>query len=49
MTRCSMEQRTRKYVKRYGFLSFPRKYRKQLLNTGLNALKTISKKVVSCL
>ena len=33
------ESRTRKYVKGYGFLSFTRKYKKQLLNTGLDALK----------
>ena len=54
MTRSSIEQRTRKYVKRYGFLSFERnlsnKYRNQLLDadtkTGLDALKTATKKVV---
>ena len=54
MTRYSIEQRTRKYVKRYGFLSFERnlsnKYRNQLLDadtkTGLDALKTATKKVV---
>ena len=43
MTRCSIEPRTRKYVKRYGFFSFARnlsnKYGTQLLNTA-------SKKVV---
>ena len=33
----SIEVRTRKYVKRYGFLSFVRKYEKQLLDTGLGA------------
>ena len=42
----SIEPRTRKYVKGYGFLSFARKYKKQLLDTGLDSLKTISKKVV---
>ena len=52
MTGNSIEPRTRKYVKRYGFLSFARnlsnKYGKQLLETatkpGLNALKTAFKK-----
>ena len=38
----STEPRTRKYVKEYGFLSFARKYKKQLFDTGLN----VSKKVV---
>ena len=46
MGRHSIEPGTRKYVKEYGFLSFARKYRKQLLDTGLNALKTASKEVV---
>ena len=32
--------------KGYHFLSFVRKYKKQLLNTGLDYLKTASKKVV---
>ena len=45
----SIEQRTKKYVKIYGFLSFarniPNKYRKQLLNTALDFLKNASKKV----
>ena len=41
-----MEPRTRKYVKGYGFLSFARKYKKQLLGTELDYLKTTSKKVV---
>ena len=39
----SIEPRTRKYVKGYGFLSFVRKYKKQLLDTGLDAVKTASK------
>ena len=51
---CSIEPRTRKYIKGYGFLSFARnlfnKYGKQLLDAafkrGLNGLKTASKKVV---
>ena len=37
---------TREYVKEYGFLSFARKYKKQLLDTGVDAVKTASKKVV---
>ena len=36
----------RQYVKGYGFLSFARKYKKQLLDTGLDAVKTASKNVV---
>ena len=46
MMRYSIEPRTRNYVKRYGFLSFARKYKKQFVNTGLVFLKTASKKVV---
>ena len=50
MTRYSIESRTIKYVKGNGFLSFARnlskKYKKWLLNTGLDPLKTASKKVV---
>ena len=42
----SIEPRTRKYVEGYGFLSFPRKYKKQLLDTGLDSLKIASKKLV---
>ena len=30
----------------YGFLSFPGKYKKQLMDIGLHSLKTASKKVV---
>ena len=41
MTQYSAEPRTRKYVKEYGFLLFARKYKKQLLNTGLNASKNV--------
>ena len=44
MRRYSIKPRTRKYVKGYGFLSFTRKYKKQLLNTGLDFLKSTSKK-----
>ena len=40
MQRYSIEQRTRKYVQGYRFLSFARKYKKQLLHTELDALKT---------
>ena len=40
-----MEPITRKYVKGYAFLSFVRKYKKQLLDIGLDSLKTASKKV----
>ena len=54
MMRYSIEPRTRKYVKEYGFLSRARnlfnKYGKQLLDTvtkkGIDALKSASKKVV---
>ena len=46
MRRYSMEPITRKYVKGYDFLSFVRKYKKQLLDIGLDSLKTASKKVV---
>ena len=46
MPRYSIEPRTRKYVKGHEFLSFARKYEKQLLDTGLDSLKTASKKVV---
>ena len=45
MQQYSIEPRTRKHVKGYGFLSFARKYKKQLLDTGLDAVKTASKKV----
>ena len=46
MRRYSIEPKTRKYVKGYGFLSFAGKYKKQLLDTGPDSLKTPSKKVV---
>ena len=39
MRRYSIEPITWKYVKRYRFLSFSRKYKKQLLDTGLEASK----------
>ena len=46
MQRYSIETRTRKCVKGYGFLSFARKYKKQLLDTGLDPLKTTFKNIV---
>ena len=50
MTRYFIEPRARKYVKGYGFLSvarnFSNKYRKQLLDIELDALKTASKNIV---
>ena len=46
MQRYSLEPRTRKYAKVYGFLSSARKYKKQLLDTKLDAVKTASKKVL---
>ena len=50
MTRCSIEPKTRNFVKGYRFLSFVRnstyKFGKQLLDpatkTGINVLKTAS-------
>ena len=45
MKQYSIEPRTRQYVKGYRFLSFARKYKKQLLDTGLDALKSASKKL----
>ena len=41
MTRYSIEQKARKYVKGYGFLSFARKYKKQILDKGLHASKNV--------
>ena len=37
----STEPRARKYVKWYGFLSFSRKYRKKLLDKGLDPSKKV--------
>ena len=45
MRRYSIEPRTRKYVKGYGVLSFAKKNKRQLLYTGLDAVKITSKKV----
>ena len=42
----SIEPRIRKYVKGYGFLLLARKYKKRLLDTGLDSLKAASKKLV---
>ena len=41
MRRYSIEPRTRHCVKGYGFLSVARKYKKQLLDTGLDASKKL--------
>ena len=41
MQQYSIEARTRKYVKGYGFLSFARKYKKQVLDTGLDASQKV--------
>ena len=38
--------KNKKYVKGYGFLCFARNFKKQLYDTGLDAVKTASKKVV---
>ena len=45
MWRYSIEPRTRKQIKGYGFLSFARKYKKQFLDTGVDSLKAASKKI----
>ena len=45
MPQYSREPRTRKYIKGHGFLSFARKYKNKLLSTGLDVVKTASKKV----
>ena len=44
MRRYSREPRTRKYVKGYQFLSFARKYNKQLMDTGLDTSKDVAHK-----
>ena len=41
MWQYSIEPRTIKYVKGCGCLSFARKYKKELLDTGLNASKKV--------
>ena len=45
MKRYSIEPRTRKYVKVYGFLSFARKYKKQLMGKELDASKKVAHEV----
>ena len=45
MWRYSIEPKTRKQIKGYGFLSFARKYKKQFLDTGVDSLKAASKKI----
>ena len=42
----SIEVRTRKYAKEYGFLSFAKKYEKQLLDKGIDSLKRNSNHIV---
>ena len=39
--RYSIEPETRKYVKGYGFLSFARKYKKQILHKRLDTSKKV--------
>ena len=46
MRRYFVERRTSKYVKGYNFISFVRKCKKQLLDTGLDSLKNACQKVV---
>ena len=46
MTEYSIEPRRKKHVKGYGFLLFARKYKKQLMDTRLDDVKTASKNVV---
>ena len=46
MTSYSTELGTRKYVERYAFSSFVRKYRKNVLDTRLDTLKTAFKQLV---
>ena len=46
MTRYSIGPRTRKFVKVYVILSIVTKYKKRLLDTGLDSLKPASRKAV---
>ena len=39
MRQYSTEPKTKKYVIGYGFLSFAKKYKKQLLDAGLDSLQ----------
>ena len=41
MMQYSIEPRARKYLKGYGFLSFARRYKKKLLDKGLDASKKV--------
>ena len=41
MTRHSLYPKTRTYVKEYGFLTFTRKYMKQILDKGLDDSKNV--------
>ena len=41
MTWYSIETKTQKYIKEYGFLSFARKYKKLILDKGLDASKKV--------
>ena len=41
MMQCSIKPRKRKYIKGYGFLSFARKYKKQLWNKILDDSKKV--------
>ena len=41
MTRSYIESKARKYVTGYGFLSFARKYKKQILDKGLDTSKKV--------
>ena len=47
MWQYSIEPRTRKYVREYGFLSFERKYKKTIIGYIIGSFKTASKKAVS--
>ena len=42
MAQYSIELKTRKYVTGYGFLSFAKKYKKQILHKALDASKKSS-------
>ena len=44
MQQYSIEPRTRKYIKGYGFSSFARKYKRQLLDIGLDFFKNCFQK-----
>ena len=46
MIQYSVEPKTRKYVKGFGFLYLARKHEKQLLDTRLDSLKPASKNLV---